>query len=101
VNCLSENFFEPEGGETRTMKKLTLITAALALLGGASIAGAANQTPNRQKLSPRKLRRPKQNAADKEVAARRPNGHYCSSGQPALLFATFFNQAAQILGLVR
>jgi hypothetical protein len=76
VNCLSENSFEPEEGETRTMKKLTLITAVLALLGGASIVSAANQTPNRQKLSPRKLRRPKQNAADKpdaaEVAARRP-----------------------------
>jgi len=50
VNCLSENFVEPEGGETKTMKKLTLITAVLALLGGASIVGAANQNAKSAKI---------------------------------------------------
>jgi len=50
VNCISENSFEPEGGETKTMKKLTLITAALALLGSASIVGAANQNAKSAKI---------------------------------------------------
>ena len=76
MNCISENSFEPEGGETKTMKKLTLITAALALLGSASIVGAANQNAKSAKIKSTQLRRSKQNAADKpdaaEVAARRP-----------------------------
>jgi hypothetical protein len=50
VNCFSEYSFEPEGGETKTMKKLTLITAALALLGGASIVSAANQNAKSAKI---------------------------------------------------
>ena len=45
-----KNSFEPEGGETKIMKKLTLITAALALLGGASIVGAANQNAKSAKI---------------------------------------------------
>jgi hypothetical protein len=46
----SENSFKPEGGETKTMKKLTLITAALSLLGDASIVGAANQNAKSAKI---------------------------------------------------
>src|SRR6266566_5912011 len=102
-----KNSFEPEGGETKTMKKLTLITAALALLGGASIVGAVNQNAKSAKIKvhancvvPTRMLRTSRmlqsllQEGQRSLVIARAGGRRCCSRLCSI-------GAAQILGLVR